>query len=195
MTTLVHAASTMRKSARLAYGYVTAACIALLVLFGVCSRELRLGWEHMLLTAAFVGVVALRVVGRVREVRARSGSGEALLDFELGCLLFAAGHALVQRLGGLLSPFYPVLYVLAAFTSAFAARAQGRLILLCAIALEAPVYFFTEGHLDPKPYALHALFLLLFGLLNATFTQAELTRVRLRPGFVRRRARFPDRLR
>jgi len=170
----------MRKSARLAYGYVTAACIALLVLLGVCSRELRLGWEHLLLTAAFVCVVALRVYTRVREVKARSGSGEALLDFELGCLLFAAAHALVQRLGGLLSPFYPILYVLAAFTSAFAPRAQGRLIVLCAIAFEAPVYFFTEGHHDPKPYALHALFLLLFGLLSATFTQAELTRVRIR---------------
>ena len=173
----------MRKGARLAYGYVTAACIGLLVLLGVCSRELRLGWEHLLLTAAFASVVVARVVTRVREFRARSVSGiggEALLDFELGCLLFAAAHALVQRLGGLLSPFYPILYVLAAFTSAFAARAQGRLIVLCAIAFEAPVYFFTEGHHDPKPYALHALFLLLFGLLNATFTQAELTRVRIR---------------
>lgn len=175
MTTLVHAASTVRKGARLAFGYVTAACVTLLVLTGAFSRELSLGWEHLLLLLAFGTALIARKQPRPRRVSAvREASG---LDLELGCLMFSAAHALLQHLGGLLSPFYPIVYALAAVTGAFASRAHVRWLLGLAIALEAPIYFITEGRADPKPYLLHALFIVLFGATNALFTQTELLRL------------------
>ena len=184
MTTLVHAALTMRNGAWLALGYVTAAAIGLLVLLGAFGREHMLGAEHAWLTLAFAGVAATRIVMRSRSAHSRSPVRHAAphaswFDFELGCLALSAVHAVVQHAGGLLSPFYPALYVLLAVAGAFASRAHCRLLILCAVAFEAPVYFLTEGQRDPKPYALHVLFLTCFGAINAIFTQAELTRVRL----------------
>jgi two-component system, cell cycle response regulator len=175
MTTLVHAAGAVRKSARLAFGYVTAACVTLLVLTGAFSRELSLGWEHLLLLLAFGTALMARKSPRARRAaRARDAAG---LDLELGCLLFSAAHALLQHLGGLLSPFYPIMYALAAFAGAFASRVHVRWLLGLAIALEAPIYFLTEGRADPKPYLLHGFFIVLFGATNALFTQTELYRL------------------
>lgn len=175
MTTLVHAAwdRAVRKGARLAFGYVTAAGIAVLVLLGALRSELSLGWEHLLLVAALG--IALIARKRPRARRARQAAG---LDVELGCLLFASAHALLQYLGGLLSPLYPCMYALAAVTGAFARRAHIRLLLGAAIAFEAAVYFITEGHADPKPFMVHVLFIVLFGMINTLFTQAELLRLR-----------------
>ncbi|MET0390813.1 MAG: diguanylate cyclase [Polyangiales bacterium] len=166
----------MRKSARLAFGYITAAGLALLALLGA-FRELRIGFEHVLLSAAVAGVSVTRLVARVRAAQTR---GDDWIDFELGCLLIAAAHAVVQRAGGLLSPLYPLLYVVAALLGSFSARAQSRMLVLCMIGFEAPLYFLTEGQRDPRPFAWHALFLALFGAANALFTQAELMRVRRR---------------
>ena len=175
MTTLVHAASTVRKGARLAFGYVTAACVTLLVLTGAFSRELSVGWEHLLLLLAFGTALIARKQPRSRKAsHMRDASG---LDLELGCLMFSAAHAFLQHLGGLLSPFYPIVYALAAITGAFASRVNVRWLLGLAIGLEAPIYFITEGRSDPKPYLLHAFFIVLFGATNALFTQTELVRL------------------
>jgi diguanylate cyclase (GGDEF)-like protein len=189
MTTLVQAVSTVQRSARRAFGYVAAGCIALLLLLGSFEPEATIGVEYVLLAAAWAAVFAARVAARVRE-SARS-EGEGFLDFELGCLLLCAAHVVLQRCGGLLSPVYPLMYVLVAFASTFATRGHGRLIVLIAVGFEAPLYFFTEGHRDPRPYALHAIFLALFGGVNAIFTQAELARVR----FSMQRERAEDRRR
>jgi diguanylate cyclase (GGDEF)-like protein len=177
MTTLVQTASNVRKSARASFGYVIATCVALLDLLGVFRDPQAFGIEHAVVAGAWLTVLGARMNARTR---AQQGTGDGFLDVEQGLLLLAATHAVLQLLGGLLSPLYPVLYVLVAFVGAFAERGQGRLIVLSAVAFEAPLYFFTENHTDPKPYALHAIFLTLFGLINVTFTQAELTRMRLR---------------
>jgi diguanylate cyclase (GGDEF)-like protein len=177
MTTLVQAASTVRKRARASFGYVTAGCVALLDLLGAFRDPRALGVEHALVAAAWLCVFVARVGGQLRDERRTVNDG--ILDLEQSFLLLAATHAGLQLLGGLLSPLYPVLYVLVAFIGSFAARGQGRFVVLSAVAFEAPLYFFTEGHSDAKPYALHAIFLALFGLINVIFTQAELTRVRL----------------
>jgi hypothetical protein len=176
MTTLVQAASHVRKSARASFGYVIAGSVGLLDLLGVFRERQSFGVEHVLIVGAWLCVFGARVRARTRGRAERS---DGFIDLEQGLLLLAATHALLQLLGGLLSPLYPVLYVLVAFIGAFAERGQSRLIVLAAVAFEAPLYFFTEGNSDPKPYALHAIFLTLFGLINVVFTQAELTRVRL----------------
>jgi two-component system cell cycle response regulator len=177
MTTLVHAVTTVRNGARRSFGHITAACIALLLLLGAFDPPATLAIEHLLLAAAWAAVFSARAHARIRDTK--RGIAEGFVDFELGCLLLCAAHVVLQRCGGLLSPLYPIMYVLVAFVGSFAGRADGRLIVLAAVAFEAPLYFFTEGQRDPKPYALHAIFLALFGLINSIFTQAELTRVRL----------------
>jgi two-component system cell cycle response regulator len=177
MTTLVQAASTVRKGARASFGYVTAGGVALLDSLGAFTQPTALGSEHGLLFVAWGCVFAARAHTRLHADRATLDA--RYLDLELGCLALCATHAVLQMFGGLLSPLYPVLYVLVAFVGSFAERGQSRLIVLAAVAFEAPLYFLTEGHRDPKPYVLHAIFLALFGLINVIFTQAELTRVRL----------------
>src|SRR5262245_2451160 len=114
MTTLVHAAGAVRKGARLAFGYITAACIAVLVLSGALRSELSLGWEHLLLAAALGMALLARKRPRARRAGKARLAGLPGLDVELGCLLFSSAYALIQYLGGLLSPFYPCVYALAA---------------------------------------------------------------------------------
>jgi two-component system cell cycle response regulator len=176
MTTLVQAASNVRKGAR-AFSYIIAGSVALLDLLGVFHEPQAFGLEHVLIGGAWICVFVARVNARNAANRAETGDG--FIDLEQGFLLLVGTHAVLQMFGGLVSPLYPVLYVLVAFIGSFAERGRGWLIVLSAVAFEAPLYFFTERQSDPKPYVLHAIFLALFGLINVIFTQGELTRIRL----------------
>jgi two-component system cell cycle response regulator len=173
MTTSAQAAQTRRGNAHRLLSYIATGGLALLVLFGAFCRDQRLGLTHALLTAAFVGVLATRILLHSRE------ASDTWLELEIGCLILAATHALMQRAGGLSSPHYPVFYLLSALSGAVASRMQAGLLVLIAAAFEAPVYFLTEQHTDPKPYLLHALFMLCFGMLSTLITQGEILRLRL----------------
>lgn len=176
MTALVQAALTLRRSARGSLGHLAVAVFGLLVLLGPFRQRDALGLEHAVLALAWLAVAITRGTGRLR---ARSGAGAVgFIDLELALLMLPMAHALLQTFGGLLSPFYPALYVLVAFVAAVAERSVAGGFVLSAIGYEALLYFVTEGHTDPKTFALHAAFLTLFGLLSAIFTQAEITRVR-----------------
>ncbi|HEX7481684.1 MAG TPA: diguanylate cyclase [Polyangiales bacterium] len=172
---------TVRKGARASFGHATALAIALLTALGVFHDPAALGLEHAVVLAAWLVVFGSRAHSRIhaRAKDAQRSAGESWFDLEQGLLVLVATHAGLQTLGGLTSPLYPVLYVLVAFTTAFSERRVGRLLVLVALCFEALLYFVTEGRHDPKPYALHAIFLTLFGLINVIFTQAELQRVRL----------------
>jgi len=173
MTTSAQAAQTRRLGAQRLLSYIATGGLALLVLFGAFSRDQRLGVPHVLLTAAFAGVLLTRLMLHSRE------ASDTWFELEIGCLILAAAHALMQRAGGLSSPHYPVFYLLAALSGAIASRMQAGLLVLIAAAFEAPVYFLTEQQPDPKPYLLHAMFMLCFGMLSTVITQAELLRLRL----------------
>lgn len=177
MTTLVQAALTVRRGARSGYGYISAFGLALLTVLGMFRDREALSIEHGVVAGSWIIVFGARATTRMR---ARVQSGESWFDLELGLLLLSAAHALLQVFGGVLSPVYPVLYVFVAFVSSFAERTVGRTLLLFALGYEGLLYFVTEGHTDPKPIALHAIFLTLFGLLNVIFTQAEMHRMRSR---------------
>ena len=164
MTALVQAALTLRRSARASLGHLAVVAFGLLVLLGPFRNRDALGIEHALLGCAWLAVTLTR--------------GTTALDLELALLMLPMAHALLQMFGGLLGPFYPALYVLVAFVAAVAERSVAGVFVLVSIGYEAALFFFTEGHTDPKPFALHAAFLTLFGLLSAIFTQAEITRVR-----------------
>jgi diguanylate cyclase (GGDEF)-like protein len=178
MTTLVQAALTLRRSARGSFGYTTAFVVFVLSLLGVTRVPSRsLGAEHTLILIAWGAVVIARGTARARETRNERQT--AWLDLELGLLVLAGFHSVLQSFGGLGSELYPLLYVLIAFFSSFADRRAGRALVLFAVGAEAALYFLTEGHTDTRPFALHAIFLTAFGLLSVVFTQAEISRVRL----------------
>lgn len=179
MTTLVHAVLAARRTARAGFGLVAAAGFGLLSVLGVFRvAPTSLGAEHAAVGVAWLGIFCVRATQRFREEEL--GEPRARLDFELGLFLLVAVHAVVQLTGGLLGPLYPLVYVLVAFLAAFARRPVGTSLILVAVAFEAVIYFLTEGLSDPRPFALHAAFIVFFGLLNLLFTRAEIARVRLR---------------
>lgn len=188
MTTLVQAALTVRKTARTSYGLATAAAFGLLDLLGVFSLPLAaMRAEHFVVFALWAAVFAVRAHARYveRGLVSREGAGAdvatlAALDLELGFLLLTGVHAGVQIAGGLTSEAYPVVYVVVAFLAAFAQRPTGSLLVFAALVFEAGLFFVTESRAEPDPFVHHAIFVLLFGMLNLAFTRAEIARVRER---------------
>jgi len=179
MPTLVHAALTIRKTARASFGFVAALAFTGLLLLGVFLTEpASLGLEHAAVGLAWLAIFGARLVRRVR--RHDTEAEGRWLDLELGLLLLVAAHAGVQIAGGLSSPVYPALYVLVAFLASFARHPMGTVLVLAAIGLEAALWALAEGRADWRTFALHGVFLLLFGALNVVFTRAEIARVRER---------------
>lgn len=181
MPTLVHAALTLRRTARASYGFVAAGALAALDLLGVFRGEL--GLEHGIVAGLLAAVAAGRALARWRlddDGRESSQREAMLLDLELGLLLLGAVHAVVQASGGLLGPVYPLVYVVVAFLAAFARKPIGTVLVLAAIALEAAIAWVGEPAVEPRQIALHAIFVLFFGILNLLFTRAEIARVRER---------------
>jgi two-component system, cell cycle response regulator len=176
MTALVQAALTIRRGARGSFGYLAAVGLGLLLLLGLFRDREAISAEHGAVALAWAAVLVARLSVRVHESRTKPGA--RLLDFEVGVLLLLAAHAGLQLIGGLHGPAYPVMYALLSFFGAFAERRTTQLLVLAAIALEAALYFGTEGQTAPAPFLLHGAMLAVFALLNALFTQAEIGRVR-----------------
>lgn len=178
MTTLVHAALTIRRTVRGAYGFVAAAAFGLLVLLGIFQVPLDgLRIEHAAVAAAWAAVVGVRLAARRREV---DPSRFPLADLELGLLTLVATYAVVQVGGGILSDLHPLVYATVAFFAAFSRRPVGSIVVVTAIAFEALLYFVTEEQTELRPFMLHACFVGFFGVLNLLFTRAEIARVRER---------------
>ncbi len=179
MSSLVHAALTIRKTARASFGFGAALAFTGLLLLGVFFVEPRdLGLEHGAVGLAWLAIFGARVIRRTKE---QTGASEGrALDLELGLLLLTATHAVVQIGGGLTSAIYPVVYVLIAFLSSFARPPMGTVLVACAIGLEAALFAVAEPRHDWERFALHGVFILLFGALNVVFTRAEIARVRER---------------
>ena len=179
MSSLVHAALTIRKTARASFGFVATSAFAGLLLLGVFFvQPEELGFEHAAVGVAWLAIFGARVARRVRE---REGSADGRwLDLELGLLMLVAVHAAVQIGGGVSSAVYPVVYVLVAFLASFARRPMGTALVLGAVGFEAALVALAEPHRDWEVFALHGVFILLFGALNVVFTRAEIARVRER---------------
>lgn len=179
MSTLVHAALTIRKTARASFGFVAALAFTGLLLLGVfLVQPTALGLEHAAVGLAWLAIFGARLVRRIRRYDTEADG--RWLDLELGLLLLVATHAGVQLAGGLSSPVYPALYVLVAFLASFARHPMGTALVLSAIGLEAALWAVAEPWADWPTFALHGVFLLLFGALNVVFTRAEIARVRER---------------
>src|SRR5690606_6443816 len=118
MSTLVHAALTVRTTARSDYRFVAAVALAGPCHLGVFTlpRE-ALEPAHYAVALLIACIFGVRALARHKE--AADSPAAATLDLELGVLLLAAAHAVVQVEGGLSSESYPLLYVLVAFLAAF----------------------------------------------------------------------------
>jgi len=179
MPSLVHAALTIRKTARASFGFGATLAFTGLLLLGVFLVEPReLGLEHGAVGLAWLAIFGARLNHRAKERVV--GSDGRWLDLELGLLLLVATHAGVQIGGGLTSTVYPVIYVLVAFLSSFARPPMGTVLIFSAIGLEAVLFAITEPEPVWERFALHGVFILLFGALNVVFTRAEIARVRER---------------
>jgi diguanylate cyclase (GGDEF)-like protein len=181
MSALVHAALSVRRTTRASFGLLAAGALLVLVLLGTFGPDEPLDIEHASVAALWTLVFGVRLTQRLRGGVGQEVDGAGrLLDFELGALLLVAVHAVVQHLGGLGGPFYPLVYVVVALGAAFARKPVGTLLVIAAIGIEAAVHFVGEGRADVRPFALHALFTASFGLLNLVFTRVEIARVRER---------------
>ena len=176
MTTLVQVALSVRKGTRALYGYLAAFALMLLVVLGLFREPSKLGKEHAIVLLAYSVVFAMRASSRSRAQSRHQL--EAGFDLELALLLLSPVHALIQVFGGLTGTLHPLLYVLLASVSALSMRRTAWLFVLFALGVEATVYFGTEAHRDIQPFAVHAAFILLFGLFNSVLTRSEIYRVR-----------------
>ncbi|MFW6051411.1 MAG: diguanylate cyclase [Myxococcota bacterium] len=177
MSTLVHAALTLRRTWRVSHGFVAAAVFAALDLLGVFQVDPgALQVEHALVAAAWLAIFVSRVDARFRAEEA--GEAQGRQDLELGLLLLVAIHAVVQMGGGLTGDLYPLVFILVAFLASFATKPMGTVLVLAAVGLEAGLYFVTEGRTDSRAFALHSTFVVFFGLLHLLFTRVEIARVR-----------------
>lgn len=88
-------------------------------------------------------------------------------EAQLGALLVVAGYALIQPVGGLESPLYPLIYLLVAFLAAFLPRVVAGALTLLAIAIDVAV-FAAAGALASHSSTLvvHVVFLAVFALLS-----------------------------
>lgn len=179
MSSLVHAALAVRRSARLSIGFLFAGAFAVLLLLGVfLLPPSALGAEHVAVGVAWAAFFGLRVRTRVRATPVLGVS--SALDLELSVMLLVAAFAAVQMTGGVTGELMPLVYVVVAFAASFAQRPAGSMTVLVAILLEAALYFVTEARRDPMPFVYHTLFIGFFGVLNLLFTRAEIARVRER---------------
>jgi two-component system, cell cycle response regulator len=184
MSPYVHAALTVRRTARASYGFAAAAGWMSLILAQRFSGAL--GTLHGVVLGALSMIAATRVLARWRLEDAQQ-EGElvprrdvALLDLELGLLLLAAVFTLVQATGGLGGPLHPLVYVAVAFTAAFASKPMGWILAATTVAIELALEASSAEPFEPRRAALHVAFIGLFGALNVLFVRAEIARVRER---------------
>lgn len=101
-------------------------------------------------------------------------------ELEIGVLLVVGVHAVIQTGGGIDGPVYPLVFVLVCFFTAFTGLWVGIVLVAVTIALELALTG-PAGEWPPVDRTwLHILFIVLFAMINAFFTRAELIRLRHR---------------
>lgn len=179
MTTLVHAVLTFRKTVRNWTGLLLASSFLAVCALGVFSVPFsQLGFEHVLVTGVWIAFFGRRAA--LRFSAEDKGFLTPWHDLEMGLLLLAFVYSVVELGGGLTGQLYPLVYVLVAFVASFAQKPMGTVLVIVAVLFEALLYFVTEQQSAPESYALHATFIVFFGLMNLLFTRAEIVRVRER---------------
>lgn len=138
---------------------------ALLLVAGSFSDLAELRILHGLVLLALAGMVLLLTWSRTRHV-ARDMPPKLGRDVELGSLVLVLGYCLVQPLGGIDSPAYPLVYLILAFLVAFLPARAGAILAGIAIALDLAIFAGAGQLADRWPtFLFHALFLAVFAAL------------------------------
>ncbi|AKU91078.1 diguanylate cyclase [Vulgatibacter incomptus] len=171
----------LRKAARIvAAGWplaVGAVALAAVILRSFESLDaLSLGHAAILVALA-IGISALgfRKLRKGAEQRPLAAWNEA----ELGALLVIGAHALIQPVGGLGGPLYPVIYLLIAFLAAFLPFGPALGLAVFAIAVDAAALA-AAGALRSSFASLlvHGLFLALFAMLSRLVNRSQVASAR-----------------
>jgi two-component system cell cycle response regulator len=179
MSSMVTAALSLRRTVRASAVLIASLALGCVVWLGAFQGGTgSMGLEHAAASVLWLALFAQRASLRSQAIETE-GRG-VRLDLELGLLLLIASHALVQLMGGLEGPLYPLVYVVVAFLASFARKPMGHGLVLVALLFEAPIWFMTEDHASARPFVLHAVFIVFFGALNLMFTRVEIARVRER---------------
>ncbi|MBN2802951.1 MAG: diguanylate cyclase, partial [Deltaproteobacteria bacterium] len=101
-------------------------------------------------------------------------------ELELGLMLIVAVHGAIQILGGLSSPYYPILLILLAFLVVYTNQWIGFTLVSFAVALEFAIVGFAPLESAYSYALLHSVFIALFSLINLIFTRTEIRRMRLK---------------
>ncbi|MCS6800230.1 MAG: sensor domain-containing diguanylate cyclase, partial [Myxococcota bacterium] len=138
--------------------------------------------EHALVALAWLGLLAVRLAAWLAPWRvAVQRSGAPLrTQLEVGVLGWVGAQGLVAVGGGMTGPCLPLLYALLATYGAFARRLATAALVLVAGALDAVLWFVTEGHSDPWGWLRHFAFVAGFASIGALAAGVEVVRVRAR---------------
>ena len=165
-----------RKAARLAVRSaptLLGVWAAALLVLGRFSDLAEIRYPHGLLLLALAATILLLVWRRTRFV-ARDIAPKIALDVELGSLALLLGFCLVQPLGGIDSPAYPLVYLIVAFLVAFLPLRAGALLTGIAILLDLAI-FAGAGQLAARwpTFVFHGLFLVVFAALYQVVFEAN----------------------
>jgi diguanylate cyclase (GGDEF)-like protein len=176
MEPLVRATLAVRTLLRRGHGLLAAAALAAYVVAGGATSPFGPAQA-----VALTGCATLLVVRVSRKMR-EPGDAPILLDVEIGTLLAVAVLAALVRVdGGLDGRTSPAAYALVALVAAFARPLAGVLVVGWILGLEAALRFVTLAEASPMGvdrFAIHAVFVGAFALLNLTLLRAEIARIR-----------------
>lgn len=166
---------TLRRAGR-AWPALSAAAVVGSLLVGGFRSLTELGWVEVGLLGVLVAAIAYSTVKRIRREAHNQPHGR-WEEVELGALLVVAVYAMIHPVGGIDSPLYPLLYLLAAFLAAFLPILGAAGLTFLAVGIDAAVFGSSRSfpeHLGT--FLVHALFLVLFGLLSRLVFAGQIAR-------------------
>ena len=182
MSALEYTIYSIRRGWRVTGTFIFAGAFAAAIVGGAFSSVGTDGARKavaLVLFGAWAAVFGAKAHRRFTAIQKSASTGWRA-DLELGFLLVVGLHAVVQIAGGLASPFYPLVFVLVAFLVVYTPQWVGFTLVAATIALEAGIVSFGGAHGSLASTALHAVFIVLFSLINLVFTRTEVSRVRRR---------------
>jgi len=181
MSTLEYTIYGLRRGWRVTRTFLFAGAFAAAVVAGVFTD---IGGHPTRKIAALVlfGLWAVafgvKAHGRFFSERRKANPTSARIDLELGMLAVVAAHAGIQVAGGLGSAIYPLVFVMVAFLVVYTRRWVGFTLVAVTIAMEMSLVLTSGTRADVAGSTVHAVFIVLFSLINLIFTRSELVRMR-----------------
>jgi two-component system, cell cycle response regulator len=180
VTVLEYTVYGIRRGWRVTWTFAFAGAFAAAVVAGLFSDVAGGGVRKIAAICLFglwAAAFGVKVHRRLTAVQRSAATGWRA-DLELGLLLVVATHALVQISGGLSSPVYPLVFVLVAFVVVYTPQWVGFTLVAATIGLELGFVALNGTSTSIATAVIHAVFIVLFSLVNVVFTRTEVSRTR-----------------